>query len=109
MAANEKLIERIRMVLRERSVEEKRMFGGLTFMVDGHMCCGVGKEGMMVRVGPDAYDACVRQPGARPMDFTGRQMKGLVWIDPGSVTSKRALSKWVKKGVAFIETLPRRK
>ena len=85
------------------------MFGGLTFMVRGHMCCGVGKDGMMVRVGPDAYEKSLNESGARPMDFTGRSMKGLVWVDPNAVANKRALTKWVNKGVAFVDTLPRRK
>ncbi len=93
MAFDDKLVERIRAVLSDQSVEEKKMFGGLTFMVNGHMCCGVGKEGLMVRVGPDAYEASVKQPGARPMDFTGRAMKGLVWVDPETVTTKRTLTK----------------
>ena len=108
MAIEEKLAERIRAALADHSFEEKKMFGGLTFMVDGHMCCGVGKEGLMVRVGPEAYESSVKEPGARPMDFTGRQMKGLVWVDPDAVTSKRTLTKWVNKGIAFVNTLPKR-
>ena len=109
MAFDEKLAARMRTVLVGKKFEEKKMFGGLTFMVDGHMCCGIGKDGMMVRVGPDAYEKAVAEAGARPMDFTGRQMKGLVWIDPATVTTKKKLSKWIDRGVAFVSTLPRRK
>ncbi len=108
MAFDEKLAERMRAVLVSQNFEEKKMFGGLTFMVDGHMCCGIGKDGMMVRVGPEAYDDAVAMPGARPMDITGRHMKGLVWIAPSAVTTKKKLSQWINRGVAFVGTLPRR-
>ena len=108
MAFDEKLAARMRTELADQRVEEKKMFGGLTFMVDGHMCCGIGKGGMMVRVGPDAYDKAVAMQGARPMDITGRHMKGLVWVDPATVTTKKKLSQWINRGVAFVGTLPRR-
>lgn len=108
MAAPKDLVGRVRDILSDQKVTEKRMFGGLTFMVDGHMCCGVGKDGLMVRVGPDAYDNAIGQPGARPLDFTGRPMKGLVWIDPQAVSTKRMLTKWIAKGINFVNTLPRR-
>ncbi|MDH3625981.1 MAG: TfoX/Sxy family protein, partial [Myxococcales bacterium] len=72
MAYDEKLAGRVREVLaRRRGVTEKKMFGGLSFLVNGHMCCGIVGDDLMVRVGPDAYEGALKKKGARPMDFTG--------------------------------------
>ena len=78
MAYDEELAERIRAALGDRAdVSERKMFGGLSFMLRGNMCCGVDKTNLMVRVGSEAYDEALAQPGARLMDFTGRPMKGI--------------------------------
>ena len=83
MAYDEKLADRVREVLqRRRGVSEKKMFGGLAFLVNGHMACGVQGDDLMVRVGPDAYDAALKKAGTRPMDFTGRPLKGMVYVGP---------------------------
>lgn len=82
------------------------MFGGLAFMVHGHMAAGVLANDLMVRVGPDAYDEALAQPHARPMDFTGRPMRGLVYVGPAGTSDEASLAAWVERGLAFVDTLP---
>ena len=107
MAYDEGLAQRVREALSDQSaVIEKKMFGGLAFMVDGHMCCGVTRETLMVRVGPDAYEAALARPHARPMDFTGRPLKGMVYVDREGHEEDEDLQSWVERGLAFTNTLP---
>lgn len=107
MAYDEKLAERVREVLRGcRGVSEKKMFGGLAFLVKGHMACGVIGEDLMVRVGADAYEAALRKAGARPMDFTGRPMKGMVYVGPRGHRRAPSLRAWVEQGVSYAKSLP---
>ncbi|MCB1326654.1 MAG: TfoX/Sxy family protein [Spirochaetales bacterium] len=107
MAIDETLAERVREILvRKRGTEEKRMFGGLAFMVDGHMCVGIIQDELMVRVGPDAYDSAIKLKHARPMDFTGKPMKGMLYVAPAGLKTKAALGKWIDRGLAFVKTLP---
>jgi TfoX/Sxy family transcriptional regulator of competence genes len=89
-----------------RDVTEKKMFGGLAFLVRGNMCCGVVGERLMVRVGPAAYEAALSQPHAGEMNFTGRPMKGFVYVEPEGVESDRALRKWVARATGFVLELP---
>ena len=107
MAYDERLAERIRRVLGDRhDVTEKAMFGGRCFMVGGHMCVGVGKGPLLVRVGPEAHDELVRQPHARPMDFTGRPMKGFLYIAAAGLEKDADLKRWVGHGLRCVATLP---
>jgi hypothetical protein len=107
MAFDEGLAERVREELDSRSdVAERKMFGGLAFMVAGHMACGILGDRLMVRVGPDAYAAALREPHAREMDFTGRPMKGIVEVGPDGLASDQDLGAWVRRGLAFVSTLP---
>lgn len=107
MAFDEKLAERVRRILAARSdVEERRMFGGLAFLVRGHMAVGVESRRLMVRVGPEAYEAALALRHAREMDFTGRPLKGFVYVDPEGVATARPLAAWVARGVAFAEGQP---
>ena len=86
MAYDEALAERIRALLAGRdAVTERKMFGGIAFMVGGNMACGVIHDDLMVRVGPDAHDAALAEPHARPMDFAHRPMRGMVYVDPDGV------------------------
>jgi TfoX/Sxy family transcriptional regulator of competence genes len=104
---DENLAARIRRALAKRTdVVEKKMFGGLCFMVGGAMCCGLTKTDFMVRVGPDRYDDALAQPHARPMDFTGRPLAGMVYVAPEGIRSAAALAKWVGRGVSFVSSLP---
>jgi hypothetical protein len=73
-------------------------------MVNGHMCCGLTKTALMVRVGPNDYELGLAQPHARPMDFTGRPLKGFVYVDPAGYATDTALAKWVQRAVDFVST-----
>jgi TfoX/Sxy family transcriptional regulator of competence genes len=107
MAYDEGLAERIRESLDETAnVNEKKMFGGLAFMLRGNMCVGVVGEELMVRVGPDAYADALAQPHAREMDFTGKPMKGLVYVAAPGVEADEDLDAWIGRGVAFAGSLP---
>ena len=114
MSYDEKLAMRVRRVLADRDdVVEKKMFGGLCFMVNGAMCCGLTKSDFMVRVGPEKFDDALAQPHTRPMDFTGRPSKGMVYVAPEGLRTDAALARWVRRGLAFVAahptTKPRRK
>ncbi|MCH8031581.1 MAG: TfoX/Sxy family protein [Bacteroidetes bacterium] len=107
MAYNEGLAQRIREMLTGRDdVVEKKMFGGLCFMVRGHMSFGIIKDELMVRVGKEAYEKSLAQPHAREMDFTGRSLKGMVYVAPEGFESDADLAAWVGKGTANAESLP---
>ena len=107
MAYDEGLAQRIREALEDvAGTAEKKMFGGLAFLVRGNMCAGVVGDELMVRVGPDAYAAALELPHAREMDFTGKPMKGLVYIDCQGIDSDADLAAWVGRGVAFAGALP---
>lgn len=106
MAFDERLAERIRRITDERGdVAEKHMFGGVAFLLHGKMFCGVVKEDLMARIGPDAYLEALEQPHVREMNFTGRPMKGYVYVEPEGCRSEATLRQWVAKTLAFVETL----
>lgn len=106
MAYDEKLAARIRALLADRDdVAERPMFGGLTFMVGGHMCCGVNKDELIVRLSPAEEDAARGRAHARPMDLTGRPMRGFVTVRPEALKGP-ALKRWVGRAVAHAEALP---
>lgn len=107
MAYDEGLAERIRGVLDEQTgVSEKRMFGGVAFLVKGHMSVGIVQDKLMVRVGPDSYDRVLRERHARQMDFTGRPMKGFVYVVPSGYESDADLQRWINLGVSYVTSLP---
>ena len=82
------------------------MFGGLAFMVGGHMACGVLGDDLILRLGPDRALEALERPGVRPMDFTGRPLKGYVYVSPPSVGDDDALRDWLGGALAFVATLP---
>ena len=103
------LLERVRTALAaRRNVTEKRMFGGSCFLIRGNMSCGVTKTGkdLMVRVGPDAHAKALARKHARPMDITGRPMKGFVFVDPAGTRTTAQVERWVDMGAAFARSLP---
>jgi len=106
MAYDDTLVERVRQALAKEPIVERKMFGGLTFMVSGHMCCGVQDNRIMVRVGPDAYDKSLRYWGVKPFDVTGKPMKGMIWVEAGAIRSTSQLKNWVGKGLAHVRSLP---
>jgi TfoX/Sxy family transcriptional regulator of competence genes len=103
MAYDEMLAGRVAAYLAAKNlpVEEKRMMGGLCFMVRGKMCAGVEKDRLMVRTGPDAYDAALRRPGCKPMDFTGRPMRGFVFVQRTGLRTTRQLAAWLDLALAY--------
>lgn len=102
MAYNEKLAERIREELSDiRKVEEKKMMGGLTFMVNRKMCVGILNDDLMARIDPDVYEDALDKKGCREMDFTGRPMKGFVFVGLEGTTGKEDLSLWIGLALAY--------
>ena len=97
MAYDEKLADRVRELisLTHKKIEEKAMFGGLCFMVNDKMALGVEKERLMVRLDPAKYDEVMEKEGCKPMDFTGKVMKGFVFVDAGVLATKKKLEYWV--------------
>lgn len=107
MAYDEQLAERIRRVLAARpDVSERKMFGGIAFMVNGNMACGVIKNELMVRVGPDAHDAAMARPNVRIMDFAHRPVKGMLYVEVPGIAADADLAGWVEQGADFAATLP---
>ncbi len=107
MAYDEGLAQRLREILEDRrDVTERKMFGGLAFLLDGNMCVGVTAEELMVRVGPEAHARLLEEPHARPMDFTGRPMKGFVYVESEGFESDEDLRRWVERGIEFAVSLP---
>ncbi len=109
MAYDEALANRIREALaRETGVDEIKMMGGLCFMIGGHMALGIVGEELMIRVGPDGYEHALARGHTREKDFTGRSMKGFVFVEPAGIRTKRSLGSWVAPAAAFAKSLPLR-
>ena len=107
MAYDNELADRVRAELEGRALfAEKAMFGGLAFLVNTHMACGVMGEDLMVRVGKEAHDEAIAK-GAREMDKTGRPMRGLVVV-PGPTLDADSLASWLEQAVRFAESEPRK-
>jgi len=107
MAYSEELAARIREVLaRRKGVAEKKMFGGLTFMLRGHMCCGVVKDELVLRLGPEQGEKALKEPYTRACDFTGRLMKGMVMVSPSGYKTDDGLWQWVQQAADFVLSLP---
>jgi len=104
------LVDRVRVALAGTTeVSERRMFGGICFLKAGNMCCGVTGDGrLMVRVGPDAYEAVLGEGRARPMDFTGVPLRGFVCVATEALSSYHELKSWVGRGLSFASGLPPR-
>ena len=108
MAYDEALADRIRELIgRERGLTEKKMFGGLAFLVGGNMAIAAsGQGGVLVRVDPEQSDALVAETKAKPMVMRGREMAGWLRVDTEDVSTKAQLGKWVERGVAYARSLP---
>lgn len=110
MAYSEALADRIRDAFGgRRDVEERKMFGGVAFMVGGHMCVGIVGDTLMVRLAAEDAAALLTRPHVRPMDFTGRPMKGFLYVDPPGIKTARQLTGWLDRAVAFAGTHPPKK
>jgi len=103
VAYDEKLAERVRKHFkrRRRKFEEKRMMGGLCFLVNGKMCVGVEQERLMVRLDPEVYEQALKRKGCLPMDFTGRPMRGFVFVHREGYASAAALASWLELALEF--------
>jgi len=107
VAYNEELAARVRAALADRSdVEEKKMFGGLTFMVSGQMCCGVLKDDLIVRIEPTAFDELVAEPSVRPFDFSGRPMQNMLYVANTVLTEPETLRAWIQRGTSYVAAHP---
>ena len=110
MAYDPRLADRVRSILkRHGGFSECEMFGGVAFMIDGHMCCGVMKTDLVLRFAPDTVTAALRRPHTRPMTFTGKPMKSMIFVDAHGADSDEALHDWVESAFAFVRTLPPKK
>src|SRR5436190_18940850 len=106
MAFDETLAERIRQrVARRKGIEEKRMFGGVGFLLNGNMLVGVWKESLIVRLGPDEGDEALKEPHVKEFDITGRPVKGWVLVEPEGIEDDEQLSAWIQRAVKFVGTL----
>jgi TfoX/Sxy family transcriptional regulator of competence genes len=106
MAYDERLAARVRTLLASRAdVSERKMFGGLTFMVGGNMCCGVNGDELIVRLDPRHEGDALARPHTRPMDFTRRRMRGFITVHPDGLTGSH-LDRWVHEAVARAASLP---
>ncbi|NJN41083.1 MAG: TfoX/Sxy family protein [Flammeovirgaceae bacterium] len=102
MAFNEKLADRVREQLSSlKRVEEKKMMGGLTFMVNGKMCVGILQDDLMARIAPEEYETALEKRGCREMNFTGKPMKGFVFISSEGTSRAADLSSWINLALAF--------
>lgn len=107
MAYDEMLADRVREVLAPRvEVSERKMFGGIAFMVDGNMAVGVLGEELMVRLDPEDAERALSEPHTRPMDFTGKPMKGMLFVEPAGTDPDDALAGWVDAGADHAASLP---
>src|SRR5437762_13922705 len=109
MSYDESLASRVREILSSvAGFSEKKMFGGLCFLIHGNMCCGVLKDELVLRLDPARAQELLRRPHTRPMDFTGRPMKGFVFIETGGVGTDRQLLDWVSMALSFAQGRPRK-
>ena len=107
MAYNEGLADRVRALMGGYSgVREQKMFGGLAFMLDGNMACGIMGSDLIIRVGKENLDEALSQPHSRPFDFTGRPMRSFVYVDAEGIASDEGLKEWTGRGLAYAGSLP---
>jgi TfoX/Sxy family transcriptional regulator of competence genes len=109
MAYSESLAQRIRQaVAGHRAITEKKMFGGVGFLLHGNMCVGIWQSSLIVRLGPEQGAAALEEPNVAPFDITGRPMKGWVMIEPDGIETDEQLAGWVRRSIDFVSTLPKK-
>jgi len=107
MAFDDKLAERIRKQLgKRRGLTEKKMFGGLAFLLNGNMCCGVHGQEIIVRLDPEQTEQALSERHTRIFDLSGRPMKGWLLVQPKGITTEAALAKWIQVGLEYASSLP---
>lgn len=109
MAFDEELAQRLRsLIFAQPGLSEKKMFGGLAFMIYGNMCCGVIGDDLIIRVSPNDYEELLARPGAREFDFSGRPMRGWVYVSEEVLSSEEELLGWVEAGLDYATKLPKK-
>ena len=109
MAYSESLADRIRtIVARRRAITEKKMFGGVGFLLNGNMLVGVWKTSLIVRLGPDGYEEALQEPNVGEFDITGKPMKGWVMVEPDGIERDEQLSLWIERAIDFVKALPKK-
>jgi TfoX N-terminal domain len=109
MAFSESLAQRVRQVVaRRRGISEKKLFGGVGFLLNGNMLVGVWKTSLIVRLAPDEAVSALKEPNIVPFDITGRPMKGWVMVEPDGIETDEQLTDWIRRCEAFVSTLPRK-
>lgn len=106
MAYDLKLADRIRSELEGMPFVEKKMFGGVGFLLNGNLACGVNNDNLLVRIDPEKQDTLLKKPHAKPFDLTGKPMKGWLVVEADGVKTDRQLNAWIKEGIEFALTLP---
>ena len=109
MPYDESLADRIRPLMsRRKGATEKKMFGGVGFLLFGNMCCGVWKKSLIARIGPKSYEKALAEPFVREFDITGRPMKGWVMVEPAGTADDDDLKSWITRAAKFAGSLPRK-
>lgn len=109
MAYDEELAQRIAAILKgRRGVSNKKMFGGIAFMINGNMAVGVNESDLMLRVGKDQYEELLEKEGVREMDFTGKALKGFIYVDETGYKNDTELEEWMNYAIEFAESLPKK-
>lgn len=107
MAFDQELSDRIESVLRRRhGLTSRKMFGGIAFMLNGNMCCGVIRDELILRLGPEGGEEALEREFTRPFDFTGRPMRGFVVVEPEGFESPKDLKVWLQQAAKFASSLP---
>jgi TfoX/Sxy family transcriptional regulator of competence genes len=109
MAFDEHLAERVRQIVGERKgLSEKKMFGGLAFLLHGNMSCGIHGNELIVRIDPETTESALEEPGTRVFDITGRPMKGWLLVSATALKNETVLNKWIRRGLDYAGSLPRK-
>ncbi|WP_417383627.1 TfoX/Sxy family protein [Gimesia sp.] len=107
MAYDEDLAQRVRLLLKRRKgFSERKMFGGICFMLHGNMCCGVTRERLMLRLGEQGAHKALQEPNTREMDFTGKPLKSMIYVEQAGFEAEEDLKYWINRAVKFAQSLP---
>ena len=107
MAYDKAVADRIwKMLVRRKGLTERKMFGGIAFMINGNMCCGVIGDRVVLRLGSTAADEALEEPHVEPMDFTGKPMRSMVYLEPAGYADEAVLRQWVRRAAKFASMLP---
>ena len=106
MAYDEEIATRVRKALARKKTDERKMFGGIAFMLNGHMCCGVSDDKVVLRLGNDGAAAALEESDIEEMDFTGKPIRSMVYLTEGIHTDQNKLKEWIDQAARFVSSLP---